>query len=177
MQDFEFRVLDALGDARGLEAADRFCKACVGLLDIDAVAVSIVFDGANMGTYGASGAQARKYDELQFIVGEGPCLDPVANRAPVLVADLADPAENRWPAYGPVMIAYRIRGVYAIPVAVAGAYVGALNFFRTVPDGLAAEQIARMMIAAELAQLPLLDLLDGDFRPQSPTPTATRGQT
>ncbi|WP_193048455.1 GAF domain-containing protein [Mycolicibacterium baixiangningiae] len=164
MQDFERRLLEAVGDARGLKAADRLCEACVGLLDVDAAAVSIVFDGANMGTYGASGPQARKYDELQFIVGEGPCLDSVANRAPVMVADLADPEENRWPAYGPVMIDYRIRGVYAIPVVVAGAYMGALDFFRAIPDSLATEQIAGMVIAAELAQLPLLDLLKGDLQ-------------
>ncbi|WP_197374821.1 GAF domain-containing protein [Mycolicibacterium baixiangningiae] len=164
MQDFERRLLEAVGDARGLKAADRLCEACVGLLDVDAAAVSIVFDGANMGTYGASGPQARKYDELQFIVGEGPCLDSVANRAPVMVADLADPVENRWPAYGPVMIDYRIRGVYAIPVVVAGTYMGALDFFRAIPDSLATEQIAGMVIAAELAQLPLLDLLKGDLQ-------------
>lgn len=170
MRDFEDCLLGAVGDARGLEAADRLCKACVGLLDIDAAAVSIVFDGANMGTFGASGPRARKYDELQFIVGEGPCLDSVANRAPVLVADLAHPDENRWPAYGPVMLDYDIRGVYAIPVVVAGAYVGALDFFCTAPDRLAAEQIASMAIAAELAQLPLLDLLEGDLKAATADP-------
>ena len=163
MQDFEHRLIDALGSTRGLEAADRLCEACVDLLDVDAAAISIIFDGTNVGTFGSSGPHARKYDELQFIVGEGPCLDSVANRAPVMVADLTDPGERRWPGYGPVMIAYRIRGVYAIPVVIAGEYVGAFDFFRTDSDGLSPEQITGMMIAAELAQLPLLDMLDRDL--------------
>ena len=158
------RFLSAIGDARGVQAADRLCEACVGLLDVDAAAISLVFDGANVGTLGAGDPRARTYDELQFIVGEGPCLDSVARRRPVLVGDLADPAEHRWPVYGPVMLAYRIRGVYAVPVVVAGAYVGALDLFRTHPADLDSTQAAGMVIAAELAQLPLLDLLDEDMQ-------------
>ena len=29
------RFLSAIGDARGVQAADRLCEACVGLLDVD----------------------------------------------------------------------------------------------------------------------------------------------
>jgi len=104
--------------------------------DIDAAAISLVFDGANSGTLGSSGAPARMYDELQFILGEGPCLDSVTRRAPVLVVDLADPNDARWPVYGPAMLDLQVRGVYAMPVVVAG----------------------------ELAGIPLLDLLDGDMQ-------------
>jgi GAF domain-containing protein len=162
--DVKERLLDAIGDARGAVAADRLCEACLGLLDVDAAAISLVFDGANVGTLGASGAQARIYDELQFTIGEGPCLESVARRAPVLVADLADPLERRWPAYGPVMIAYKIRSVYAAPVVLAGEFVGALDLFRTAPGPLADEQATGMMAAAALAELPLLDLLGDDLQ-------------
>jgi hypothetical protein len=164
MTDIENDLLDAIGSARGATAADRLCEACIGLLHVDAAAVSLVFDGANVGTFGVSGPKARVYDELQFTMGEGPCLDSVACRAPVMVKDLADPDEVRWPAYGPAMTAHHIRGVYAIPVIVAGEYVGALDLFRTDPDGLGPEQIAGMVIAAQLLQLPLLDLMSEDMQ-------------
>src|SRR6478672_8988535 len=75
-------------------------EACVVLFGVDAAAISLVFDGTNVGTLGASGVSARVYDELQFTLGEGPCLDSVAHRAPVVVVDLADPDVVRWPAYG-----------------------------------------------------------------------------
>ena len=117
----------------GVDAADRLCEACVLLFDIDAAAISLVFDGAASGTLGSSGAPARMYDELQFTFGEGPCLDSVAHRAPVLVADLADPDEPRWPAYSPALLAHQIRGVFAMPVVVAGEHVGALDLFRAQP--------------------------------------------
>ena len=72
------QLLAAVEGRRGVEAADRLCEACVTLFDIDAAAISLVFDGANSGTLGSSGAPARMYDELQFTLGEGPCLDSVA---------------------------------------------------------------------------------------------------
>jgi hypothetical protein len=33
------RFVSAIGDARGVQAADRLCEACVGLLDVDAAAI------------------------------------------------------------------------------------------------------------------------------------------
>lgn len=164
MTTIEDQLLDAIGDARGAMAADRLCEACVGMLDVDAAAMSLVFDGASVGTFGVSGPLARVYDELQFTLGEGPCIDSVARRAPVLVGDLAHPDERRWPGYGPAMVAYDIRGVYAIPVVVAGEYVGALDLFQSAPNGVGEEQVAGMVVAAELAQLPFLDLLSEDLQ-------------
>jgi ANTAR domain/GAF domain len=167
-------VLDQLTAAvageRGSKAADRLCRACVDLFDVDGAALSLVLDGAATGTLGASGSRARLYDELQFTYGEGPCLDTVALRAPVMVIDLADPAEVRWPAYRPAMLAHRIRGVYAMPVIVGGEYTGALDLFRTRPGGLATEHLAGASVAADLAELPVLDLLSGDLQAAAADP-------
>ena len=158
------QLLAAVDGRRGVEAADRLCEACVVLLDIDEAAISIVFDGVSSGTLGSSSPAARKYDELQFTLGEGPCLDSVTRRIPILVVDLADPEEARWPAYRPAMLVHQIRGVYAIPVVVAGEFVGALDLFRVQPGQLPGEELTGAVAAAELAGIPLLDLLDGDLQ-------------
>jgi hypothetical protein len=158
------QLLAAVDGKRGLDAADRLCEACVTLFDVDAAAISLVFDGANSGTLGSSGESARKYDELQFILGEGPCLDSVTRRAPVAVVDLADPGEARWPVYGPAMLDLEVRGVYAMPVLVAGEYIGALDLFRAQPRRLEDDHFAGAVAAAELASIPLLDLLDPDMQ-------------
>ena len=134
------------------------------LLDVDAAAISLVFDGASSGTLGSSGEPARRYDELQFTLGEGPCLESVTQRIPVLVVDLADPGEARWPAYRPALLAHQIRGVSAIPVVVAGEFVGALDLFRAQPGPLPGEDLVGAVAAAELAGIPLLDLLDADMQ-------------
>lgn len=134
------------------------------LLDVDAAAISLVFDGATTGTLGSSGGDARALDELQFTVGEGPCLQSVTTCAPVMIDDLADPTEQRWPVYGRAMLDLRIRSVYAMPVVVAGEYVGALDLFRAMPGRLGADQLAGAIVAAELAGIPVLDLLDADLQ-------------
>jgi ANTAR domain/GAF domain len=134
------------------------------LFGIDAAAISLVFAGVASGTLGSSGAAARAYDELQFTLGEGPCLDSVAQRAPVLIADLANTNDVRWPAYGPAMLDHQIRGIFAIPLVLAGEYVGALDLFRAQPGELPGDHLAGAVAAAELAGIPLLDLMDSDLR-------------
>lgn len=141
------QLLTAVDGRRGVEAADRLCEACVVLFDVDAVAISLVFNGASSGTLGSSGEPARMYDELQFTLGEGPCLDAVTRRIPILVIDLADPGEARWPAYRREILAHQIRGVYAIPVVVAGEFVGALDLFRTQPGPLPGEDLVGAVTA------------------------------
>jgi hypothetical protein len=157
------QLLAAVDGRRGVEAADRLCEACVSLFDIDAAAISLVFDGANKGTLGSSGAHARTYDELQFTLGEGPCLDSVALRTPILVADLADLDDTRWPIYGPAMLSHQIRGVFAMPVLVAGEHVGALDLFRAQPGHLDGDLFAGGIAAAEIAGVPLLDVMNDDL--------------
>jgi hypothetical protein len=153
----------AVDGRRGADAADRLCEACVMLFDIDAAAISLVFEGATCGTLGSSGPPARTYDELQFTLGEGPCLDAVTFQAPVVVSDLANPTNNRWPVYGPAMLDLKVRGIFAVPVVLAGEYVGALDLFRTQPGVLEDSEIGGAILAAALASFPLLELMDDDL--------------
>lgn len=166
------QLLAAVDGRRGVAAADRLCEACVVLLGVDAAAISLVFDGASSGTLGSSGAPARLYDELQFTLGEGPCLDSVTGRIPILVVDLADPEEVRWPAYGPAMLSHLIRSVTAIPIVVAGEFIGALDLFRARPGQLLGDDLAGAVAAAEIAGVPLLDLMSGDLEAAVADPTS-----
>ncbi|HET9872088.1 MAG TPA: GAF and ANTAR domain-containing protein [Propionibacteriaceae bacterium] len=167
----EGALVSAVGTSRGVAAADRLCEACVAQLSVTAAAISLVFDGMNTGTLGASSDQARRYDELQFTLGEGPCLESVVSRAPVLVVDLAaDVGAGRWPAYGPALLANGIGGVYAMPVLVAGEYIGALDLFRTHSSVLDGDDLSGALVAAELAEMPLLDLLTEDLQATAADP-------
>lgn len=156
------QLLAAVDGRRGVDAADSLCAACVTLFDIEAAAISLVFDGVSSGTLGSSSAPARTYDELQFTLGEGPCLDSVKHEIPMLAVDLAK--EPRWPAYGPAMLAHNIRSVYALPIVVAAEFIGALDLFRVQPGELDGDALAGAIAAAELAGVTVLDLLDADLQ-------------
>lgn len=173
MTSIEGLLTEAIGRHRGSAAADRLCKACVAFLAVDAAAISLIFDGANAGTLGASSDLAREYDELQFTSGEGPCLESVSTRAPVLTTDLAADVEaGRWPAYGPALLGYDIAGVFAMPVVVAGQYVGALDLYRQRSAALVGDDFAGALVAAELAEMPLLDLLAEDLQAAADNPAS-----
>ena len=144
---------------RGLSAANQLCTACVDLLGVDGAAISMVFDGTSQGTYGASSDASRRLDEYQFTFGEGPCLDAAAAREVVFVPDLDSPHERRWPVFAGAVLEDGIRAVFALPVMITSACVGALDLFRVGPGPLYGDQLAGGLLAAELASLPLLDLM------------------
>lgn len=153
-------ALVGAGDA--LAAADRLCHACVDLLGVDGAAVSLMHDGSTRGTFGSSGELSRRLDEFQFTYGEGPCLDAVSSGRPVLVGDFGDPNEQRWPAFGRAVLGSGVQAVFALPVTIIRSPVGALDLFSNQPGQLSAAELDGGLWAAELASLPLLDLMTSD---------------
>jgi hypothetical protein len=150
------------GAVSALAAADQLCRACVDLLEVDGASISLMYDGTTRGTFGSSGELSRRLDELQFTYGEGPCLDAVRDGGPVLVEDFNDPNELRWPAFAEALLVSGVCAVFALPVAVARDHVGALDLFRRTRGPLSKEGLAGGLMAAELAALPLLDLMTAD---------------
>jgi hypothetical protein len=162
------RIRDGLtaalaGSGRGRAAADRLCTACVELLDIDGAALSIIYDGAISRSLGASGELSRELDELQFTLGEGPCLQAVGQSAPVLVPDLDDADGTSWPAFAGAALHRGVRAVFALPVSAAASAIGALDLYRHRPGDLDEIALAGGLVAAEIAALPLLDLMGIDL--------------
>jgi hypothetical protein len=147
------------GARTAVTAADRLCAACVELLEVDGASISLTLDGTHRGTFGASSPLSRRLDEFQFTAGEGPCLDAVATGRPVLVPDLDDPAELRWPGFTGAVLDAGIRAVFALPVTMSTQRVGALDLYRARSGALTEWSLSGGLLAAELAALPLLDMI------------------
>ena len=169
----EEQLFAALGGLRDADAADHICQVCVSLLDVPAAAISLVCDGANVATLGASSVLARTFDEAQFTVGEGPGVDAVTYGSPMVVEDFADPGEGRWPIYGQVMLSHRIRGVVAMPLTAGGRSFGALELFLTTPEPMHGDRWAATVVAADLAGPRLLDPVVDDLRHAADHPDGT----
>jgi GAF domain/ANTAR domain len=145
-----------------LGAADQLCRACVDLLEVDGASISLTHEGSTRGTFGSSGELSRHLDELQFTFGEGPCLDAVEHGSPVLVSNLEDTAEQRWPAFRGALLDSGVKAVFALPVRVATDRVGALDLFRRDAGSLTEKSLTGGLLAAEIAAVPLLDLMTAD---------------
>lgn len=152
------------GAGTALAVADRLCRTCVGLLEVDGASISLTLDGTNRGTFGSSGDLSQRLDALQFTFGVGPCLDAARHGSPVLVADLDDPAETRWPAFTQAVLEAGISAVFALPVSMFSQRIGALDLYRNRPGALSEQALTGGLLAAELAALPLLDLLAADLK-------------
>lgn len=157
----------ALGDAVAhgdatFSMADRLCQACVDLLSVDGAAISLTLEGATHGTMGSSSELSRLLDEFQFTYGEGPCLEAVRSGSPVMIEDLRDASEERWPAYTEAASRLGVRAVFSLPVCAANSYIGALDLYRNSPGPLLGDALLGGLLAAELALLPVLGLMSMD---------------
>lgn len=160
VQRLRDRLSEALlGPGSAEEFADRLCDACVNLLKVDGAAISVIQNKTSQGTFGSSSQMSRHLDELQFTLGEGPCLDSVAQDCSVLAADLADPSELRWPMFSNAVLRVGVHAVFAFPVQIDAGPYGALDLFRASAGALSELDLGGATWAAELASLPLLQVI------------------
>lgn len=135
----------------------RLCRAAGRDLRASGVGVSLMSEaGALMGTAASSQASAR-IEELQFTLGEGPCLTACASRKLVLVPDLVETGAALWPGYAPAAQEHGVRAVFAFPLQVGVARLGALDVYKDRPGALSTWGVSRALTFADAALKTLLD--------------------
>jgi hypothetical protein len=90
-------------------------------------------------------------EDLQFTLGEGPCVDAHTHGRPVLEPDLADPSTPRWLAFSPPALAAGARAVFGFPLQVGAVRLGALNLYRDRRGALSDDQHADALVMADVA--------------------------
>src|SRR5262249_10076959 len=101
------------------------------------------------GTLFSSDARAATMEDLQFSLGEGPCLDAYHGQRPVLVAELAE--DRGWPAFTPAATDAGVAAIFAFPLQLRSARVGALNFYRDRPGALQGDDVLGAVALSEVA--------------------------
>ncbi|HYO19422.1 MAG TPA: GAF domain-containing protein [Dermatophilaceae bacterium] len=122
---------------------ERLCSALSRALPAMGVGVSLLAaDNYGGGTLAASDSASRVIEELQFTLGEGPCIDAYASRSPILEPDLAGRGTRRWPGYGLAAQEHGVGAVFAFPLQVGAARAGALDVYRDAPGALTPDGLA-----------------------------------
>jgi hypothetical protein len=135
----------------------RLCAAAVPALAASGAGLSVMANHEIRGLTTASDPITARVEELQFVLGEGPCIDAFAARRPVLIEDLADGTANRWPGYTPAAYDAGVRAVFAFPLQVGAGRLGILDVFRARPGPLSAGELSQALTFAEIAVATLLD--------------------
>jgi hypothetical protein len=140
----------------------RVCGVAVQTLSASGAGVSMMTDGGVRGVGAASDPGSARLEELQFTLGEGPCIDAYASRRPVLISELADGAMTRWPVYAPTVHAQGVRAVFAFPLQIGAARLGVLDVFRDRAGSLTADELRQAVLLADVAVAALLDQHEQD---------------
>jgi GAF domain-containing protein len=154
-------VTDEVPDA----LLQRLCQDCAETLPITGVGLALMNDSGHQGVVAATDGPARVMEELQFALGEGPCLDASRARSPVLQPDLARTAVARWPGFGPAALEAGIAAIFAFPLHVGAIRIGILDLYRDTPGSLNPAVLAEALAYADAAVLVLMHL-QGQIPPE-----------
>lgn len=135
----------------------RLCRAAARVLPATGVGVSVMSDEGHHVTAAASDARSVLVEELQFTLGEGPCLEAYSTGRPVLSADLSQDAARRWPGYGPAAHEHGVRAVFAFPLQIGTTRLGALDVYRDEVGALPRPALVQALTFADVAIRSLLD--------------------
>jgi ANTAR domain/GAF domain len=137
---------------------EGLCSALSRALPASGVGISLLTDdNVGGGTIAASDPTSRALEELQFTLGEGPCIDAYASRRPVLEPDLRAGGSRRWPGYSPAAQQHGVRAVFAFPLQVRAARAGALDIYRAEAGSLTPNALAQAFTFADVAMGVLVD--------------------
>jgi GAF domain len=158
------RRVDSRGDRAGSGSRGEGDSLFVGIGAICETATRLTgADGAAVAVLAASGAVrelvyatdplAQQIDELQFTVGEGPCLDAYHQDRVQLCAELTGAqCAQRWPVFTAELAELGVAAVFAVPVPGALRPMGVMELYRRTSGGLTElEQQSAQLCAATIS--------------------------
>jgi len=145
-----------------LHLADRFAE----LLPVNGASIVVRSGPDNTQLVHATDDVVAQLDELQFTLGEGPCLDAFRQREPVLVADLGSTdAFAQWPGFAHEATQAGAFAAFAFPLQLGTAPFGTVELYRDEPGELSERDTAiALLIVDELVSVVLDDLTGRDHR-------------
>jgi GAF domain-containing protein len=134
----------------------RLCEVAVDVTDVTGAGVTLIGDDGSPTAVCTTDAVSALVEELQYTLGEGPCIDAYRQDRPVLEPNLADPGTVRWIAFTGLALEAGVRGIFGFPIRSGGAAFGALDLYCDQPGPLSDGQHAYALAVADLAAPVLL---------------------
>jgi len=129
----------------------HLCAVAAELTAMSGAGIMLIDGGTPRGSLSTSDSVSALLEDLQFALGEGPCIDACNEGRPVIEPDLASPVTPRWPAFSIPALSAGVRAVFGFPIRVGAVQLGALNLYRDEPGTLTDEQHADALVLADVA--------------------------
>lgn len=156
-------IIHGLADDRaaGQGSGARLVSSCVSVLAVTGAGIMVMVDGGHRGTLGSSDAAMGVVEELQFTLGEGPCLDAYRLGRPVFEPALADPITPRWPAFTAPAVEAGVEAIFGFPLQIGAIRLGALDVYLDRPGDLSEAQLADALVMADVVTHEIIELQAG----------------
>jgi hypothetical protein len=155
------RILERL-EAGSAAGPAHLCDVCAQVTAMSGAGIMLMSGDVPRGSVCSSNPVSALLEELQYSLGEGPCVDAYQQDRPVSEPNLVDDGERsgpdradrggrRWMAFTPAAVAAGARAVFGFPLRVGDIRFGALNLYRDSPGPLDDEQHADALVLATVA--------------------------
>jgi len=160
------------GTTQTLDRAVQFASEIVDHCDFAGISV-VRPDGIE--TPVATDEALRRVDELQYELGEGPCLDALKHNDVLVVGNLAD--DSRWPRWGPhISQELGVHSSMSIRLFTSDETLGALNLYALKPDAFGHEDLLEGVALAAQAAVALSASLEEEHLHRAMQTRSTIGE-
>jgi GAF domain-containing protein len=130
------------------------CEHATLVSGADAVGIMLTDHRGDLRFMAASNDAGRNLELVQLRLGEGPCLDCVRTKEPVVNSDLA--LTDAWPAFAPSAIEAGFHSVHAFPMRLRDQAIGALNLFGASEMRFEPNEVRVVQSLADVATIAIL---------------------
>lgn len=142
----------------------RLCEVSVEVTGMSGAGIMLMAGDMPRGSVCTSNDVSDLVEDLQYVLGEGPCVDAYGQDQAVLEPDLANPRTPRWLAFSGPALDAGVRAVFGFPLRVGAVRLGALNLYRDRPGPLGYDEHADALVMADVAAQAVL-VLQADAPP------------
>jgi GAF domain-containing protein len=131
------------------------CEHASLVSEADAVGIVLADHRNDLRYVASSNESGRELELFQLDAQEGPCVDCVRDRQPVVNADLGG-ASHLWPSFAPHAIKAGFQSVHAFPMRLRDQVIGALNLFCVTRMEFSPHEVRVVQSLADVATIGIL---------------------
>lgn len=138
------------------DPASSLCAASVEVLGVAGAGLVLLSGRRSLDFVGVSDHVSEAVEQMEYTLGEGPCVSAYRTQMPVFDADLADEGTARWPEFRRGALAAGVQAAFGFPLLIERICIGALNLYHDHPGALSDGQVADAVVVAAYASRAVL---------------------
>jgi hypothetical protein len=145
-------------DGAGTRSSGRLCEVCAEVTGVSGAGIMLMAAEVPQGSLCTTDEISKLIEDLQYLLGQGPCVDAYEQDRVVSEPEMASQGRARWTAFSPPVVKAGVRALFGFPMRVGTVRMGAINLYRDTPGPLTEDQHADGLVMAGLAAHWVLDV-------------------